>query len=640
MRKAGLSLFIVVFFCTAASGDAASEPGNIFLEEAPAHVFVPKNLLGTPGSWRALDDRLRRVSSGTYGAKDTSIDAALPGIGWYRIEFTAANEAASAYTTAAVLKPLAAQPGADTPVALDVAMAWVPPENPETWEACARLATMAGVRMTRDRLRWRDVQPEEDKLLADTKYDRSARIQSSHSLDVLQTFHGSPAYTWRDESERGRVPSDLRHTFRFCRTMAAKFKDTVAFWEPWNEGNASNFGGHTVDELCTHQKAAYLGFRAGRPGITVLWNPLGGVNSAGLCKGILLNETWPYFDVYTIHSYDWPHDFERLWAPARDAASGREIWVTEADRGMKADPDSEAGDFFHEDARRKAEFMAHAIASSLNAGASRYFHFILNQYMEQQGAVQFGLLREDLTPRMSYVALAAAGRLLADARCLGRVRTENPDLHVIAFRARPGGKARDVLVVWTEKRADWPERGHATAEWQVPEGCRVEAAWDYLGRPLPDAASTQAGSAATYYVLPKGSTEKLPQQPPSPTTRRPGTACPVVLQLHAPDVPIAKRMNGWTHEHDRTMAPGTHALTVYAYNFGDQPLRGTITAEVPPDGFRFEPASGEVGVPPMERQAFACRLTVPDGLEEGSWLQLTGDFGVAGKPVLAFRVLP
>ena len=57
--------------------------------------------------------------------------------------------------------------------------------------------------------------------------------------------------------------------------MAERFHGKVIAWEPWNEGNAGNFGGYTLDELCTIQKAAYLGFKAGDPALTVCWNPLG-----------------------------------------------------------------------------------------------------------------------------------------------------------------------------------------------------------------------------------------------------------------------------------------------------------------------------------------------------------------------------
>ena len=51
------------------------------------------------------------------------------------------------------------------------------------------------------------------------------------------------------------------------------------------------------------------------------------------------------------------------------------------------------------------------------------------------------MLRHDLTPRPGYVALAAVGRFLAGAQCLGRLSPT-----VYAFRAKPDGEPRDVPV--------------------------------------------------------------------------------------------------------------------------------------------------------------------------------------------------
>jgi hypothetical protein len=616
-------------------------PGNVFLEGETPRILLPASVAGKEGTWHVLDDRLESADSGNFNAGVEFIQPDLPGIGWYRAEFFTEPEKPAAYTTAAVLKPPAAHPPPDTPVALDLALSWVPPEDPEVWKDISRLAVLAGVRMTRDRLRWRDIQPAEKLLAQDTKYAEAARIQHGAGLDVLQTFHDSPACTWRDESDRGRVPADLRHTWRFCRTLALRFRRTVTAWEPWNEGNADNFGGHAIDELCAHQKAAYLGFKAAVPDLTVCWNPLGGINSEALATGILLNETWPYYDVYTLHSYDWPHDFARLWEPARDAASGRPIWVTEADRGMKADPESEAGDFMHADARRKAEFMAHAIATSLYAGASRYFHFILAQYMEQQHAVQFGLLREDLTPRMSYVAFAAAGRLLAGAECRGRLRTENPDIHVYAFKARPAGHLRDVLVAWTEKRADWPERGSAGAAWKLPAGCRIERIHDYLGRPIGAQPPEKLTSAAVYIVMPVGEYAKLDiEAPPEPAAWRKGESSPIVIQAETPGARPVRRVNGWTQEHVRVMAAGAHDLRLHIYNFDAAHHTGTIHPDKMPPGWRCEPAAWTVSLAPRARQAISLELQVPEGHEGDAWIRFRGNFGSAGKTAAAFRIAP
>ena len=66
------------------------------------------------------------------------------------------------------------------------------------------------------------------------------------------------------------------------------------------------------------------------------------------------------------------------------------------------------------------------------------FYFILPHYVEQQ--TQFGLIRSDLTPRPAYVALAAVGRFLADARPLGRLQAEQTGPFMpISIPRRPDG---------------------------------------------------------------------------------------------------------------------------------------------------------------------------------------------------------
>ena len=53
-------------------------------------------------------------------------------------------------------------------------------------------------------------------------------------------------------------------------------------------------------------------------------------------------------------------------------------------------------------------------ACAIHEGAQAVFYFILPHFVE--GQTQFGVMRPDLTPRPAFVALAAAGRLLADAQ--------------------------------------------------------------------------------------------------------------------------------------------------------------------------------------------------------------------------------
>jgi len=633
-------LFMSVSLCCSI---AASDSGAVFLEGESVRVPRPDTL--EIAAWRALDDRLTEVATGAWAQDDEKVDLATLPVGWYRIEFLDASSTIIGFTTAAVLAPLAEMPPPDSPVAVDVAMSWVPERNPEVWDVCARLAKMAGVTMARDRLRWQEIQPERDApLLSDTRYDQTANLQREHGLRLLQVFHDSPPWAWANDKGRGRIPTDLRDTYCFCRDIAAHFEGRVQAWQPWNEGNVRNFGGHTMDELCSHQKAAYLGFHADNPKATICWAPMAGVHTESHYNAIIANAALPYFDVFTFHSYDWCHSYPELRTWAIKAAQGKSIWVTECDRGITADPDSPVGDLTHEMERLKAEFITQSIVSSLATGVSRHFHFILPQYMEQNNTVQFGLLRHDNTPRMGYVTLATAGRFLAGAKYLGRAGdTAQPDVYVFAFRARPDGVARDVLVAWTEAPVDWPERGRAVADFALDADVQPVGVWDYMGRPLETALPRRLTSAPVFIVLPKGTAQALALQTLPPVAPAPvEPAAPVVLQLYAPDMPLREHSHNWSYKYDRTMNSGENEITIAAYHFGEGTATGVFKLAALPSGWHCEPDMWEATLEPMQRHDQTLRLHIPEGgisEDAGAWLHFEGDFGAAGKPRLAFRVM-
>ena len=613
--------------------------GNVFLQGDEVVIPIPEDV-GEAHHWRVLDDTLAEIRRGAVDGR-TDVSLGEVPIGWYRIEFLDSEGRCIAFTTAAVLARLAAPIPQDSPVCVDVALSWLGGEGRAEWEDFARLAALAGVNWVRDRIHWREVQTGPTEFISNTKYDAGAEIQMRHGLKVLQVFHTTPAWALDPASDPDRPRTDLRHLYAFCKAMAGRFRGRVQAWEPWNEGNAGNFGGRTIDEMCAHQKAAYLGFKAGDPGLTVCWNPIGGINTPAQAKGILANETWPYYDVYSIHSYDWPHAYESLWQHARAAACGRPIWVTECDRGMKADTASPCGDFTHEFALRKAELMAQSYARSLFSGATRHFHFILGYYMEGDNTVQFGLLRRDATPRPSYVALAALGRFLAGARCLGRWELEGQaDAHVYAFRAQPDGRDRDVLVAWTEKQADWPGRGVHTLDWALPPGLAVEAVFDYLGRPLGADVPDPLKPAAVFIVMAAGEADKLPLRLVRLDAYREGTPSPVVLQFDAPGCPPVIRREAWTQEPERVFEPGSETdCVLVAYNLGGQPVAGGLSIEGQPKGWRFTPDRWDMHIEPFKRQQMKLRLTAPaQPVSDDSWITIRGAFGEAGRPVLAFRV--
>ena len=611
-------------------------PGNVFLLGEDVNIKMPEKTIGKAVSWRLLDDHRNIIKQGSIDDKKpdskSSLQAGRLGIGWYRIEFLDAAGKVVDWTTAAVLTPLAEPVPQDSPICVDSATSWFASNQPARQERFAQLAALAGVNWIRDRMSWGGFQREPDKLPNKTTYDTAATFQARYGLKVLQVFHDTPGWALNEQLDGKRrykrFPRDLRLLYKFCKAMAQRYKGRVLAWEPWNEANITMFGGHTIDEMCSHQKAAYLGYKAGNPDLTVCWNVYAGAGTPLHTKGVLENQTWPYFETYNIHSYRKPDDYLNQFAPARQAACGRPIWITECGVRAVAKTPKPWSEMSREDEIKQAEFIARSYASSLFAGVNRHFFFILGNFHERE--VQFGLLRNDQTPRPGYVALATLGRLLAGARCLGRwIPVDNPGVRVYAFNSRPDGRGRDVLVIWADKSTTWP----------LPKSLSVEAVYDYLGRPLGKNIPDKIDSAAVFVLLPKDAARKLPLEPPTRSSAfRGGKASPVVLQLQMHNNSTDLDRQGHTVPSDKETT-----LNLLAYNFSNKAVSGTITVEHTPQGCKLTPDRWEISLEPMERKRLPARVTInASGSNTASdvWIKLQGDFADAGRPALAFRLVP
>ncbi len=621
-------------------------PGNVFLAGDDVTVRLPAKLPASATRWQVLDDARAALVAGRLKAGASRIAAGKLGIGWYRVAFLDAGGSCVAWTTAAVLARPVVAVRQDSPICIDSATAWFARDDPADQERFAQLAALAGINWVRDRLRWREVELAPGHYAEPTTtYDTAATIQARYGLKVLQVFHDTPPWGAENGSLTGRLAADLRVVYKFCKAMAVRFKGRVQAWEPWNEANCPPFGGHTVVEMCSYQKAAYLGFKAGDPAVTVGMNVATGIPTQLHAHIVIANETWPYFDTYNFHTYERPDMYPGLWAPIREAACGRPIWITESDRGMKYATGAPWYEHTPEGEILKAHFLAQSYATSLSTGVDRHFHFILGHYSEAHNKTQFGLLRLDKTPRPGYVALAAIGRLLAGARSLGRWRLEKePHGYVYAFRAYPDGVASDVLVAWAERPVEWPERGKKKAPWSLPARLRIKAVYDYLGRSRGTEVPGVLGSAPIFVLLEPGDAQKLKLQKPKLAPYREGEAVPVVLQLQVPKRATRQvTVRPWALEYDYVVAPEKDIeLPLFIYNFSETAVEGTVTVDRIPKAWRLAPDRWAISLGPMERKKLPARCRRPTGKKgdktADTWIGLRGEFGKAGRPVLVFRL--
>ena len=581
-------------------------------------MTVPALPAGDGDTWRAMDYEGRVVAEGRVSGGPIGLGR-LP-VGYYELRRGPGN--ATNWVSLGVLEELRAPTPFSSPIGIDVAMAWFYPK--EKMASVASLCALAGMNRVRDRLNWAELERKKGEFAATDRYDWSVQAQSAAGLQVLEVDHLSPA--WANPNTK-RFPLDLRDAYNFYRALAQRWPSEVAAFEPWNEADIPMFGGHTGSEMASLQKAAYLGLKAGNPKVIACLNVFA-LHPPAQLRDLQENEAWPYFDTFNLHHYEAFDAYPKLYADFRAVSAGKPLWVTECSVPVKWHGDERLQEPTEEDLRVQSERVAMTYACAIHEGAQAVFYFILPHFVE--GQTQFGVIRPDLTPRPAYLALAAAGRLLADAQPLGRLKAANDSIRGFLFQAKPDGRLADVLVAWSKNEAAF----------ELPEP--PKACFDHLGRECGVTGKVLTLGRAPLFVVLAGGT-RLPLVSPSEAPKRlPGKPSSVVLQALLPEESIILEKSAYK------VPPGqTTTIPIYLYNFGGKPARGRLSTSV-----AFEPAKltvpepwgielpSDVEIAPGERKELALRLSgiSTNGVESAS-IRITGEFESAARPVLSLRLV-
>jgi hypothetical protein len=589
----------------------ADHPGNIFVAGEEIVVSRPG---AAARNWRAVDYEGKTVAQGQGGG--TVHLGRLP-VGYYEVR-PAQTEGPKDRLSLGVLAPLAVPTPTTSSIALDVSMAWFFKED--KMPAVTNLCALAGVNWVRDRLNWAEMEPRQGEFAAShTRYDASAITQHEGGLKILQVNHVCPA--WAGPAHR-RFPTDLRHAYRFYRAMAQRWAGKVLAFEPWNEADIPMFGGHIGSEIASLQKAAYLGLKAGNPRVIACQNVFAD-HAQAILADFHANQAWPYFDTFNLHHYAAVSQYPNIYADFRAVSAGRPLWVTEFNVPVAWSGDQQRREPADADLRVQAERVAKVYAAALHEGVQAAFYFMLPHYVEHQ--TQFGLIHPDLTPRPAFVALAAVGRLLADAKPLGKLKAEKRSVHAFLFRARPDGRKQLVLVAWAD-------RGQP----RLPLPARPLAAFDHLGRPrAATAGPLELSSSPVYLLFPADLLEKFARDlPPSPAARLGGSPSPVVLQAVWPEQRAASSRSAY-----RVSAARPERIPIFVYNFGHQPADGKLSV-AGPKGWKLG-LPGRVSVPPGGRVELALAVDLRTAASPTCQpVAIRGEFSSAGTPVLSLRLLP
>jgi hypothetical protein len=332
-------------------------------------------------------------------------------------------------------------------------------------------------------LRWDEVEPAP----GDYRFERIDRLVAESErwqLQVVAVLIGAPRWAVDHPDRAGAgPPSDWAAWERFVSVVAGRYGDRVAAWEVWNEPNIPEFWRGSAADYARLLRSAYGPLKRAAPSSTVLVGGL--VQDDGSWLRRLLAEE-PPFDAVAWHVYNDPGEVTRLAALTKELGVAAPIWVTEANVPLR-DPDRGFGHLAGPDAvtpGEQAAFVLRLFALSRAAGVETALIYRATDV----GGHHWGLVREDLTPRPSFLAYRTAARWLSGTRFVAR-REPAPGVTEVEL-ARPGER---VHVLWSDRTEE------TTFELPSADGLLVYASGGSLplrGRTVAVPAARLAGPHA------------------------------------------------------------------------------------------------------------------------------------------------
>lgn len=516
--------------------------------------------------------------------------------GWYQITCTSGEDKATTSIGVLINRKHAKLP-ANGRVCTDAASAWLI-RNEAFRKPFAKIIRMAGIPCVRERFSWSEVAQQPDKYVWG-KYQATADAFSAEGVEVDQIWHDSPE--WSRPGSEGRCPDDLRTVYRFTKDAAAHFAPQIQSWEVWNEPDIS-FWPQLGDRFAGFQKAAYLGLKDGNPKAVVL-NGAICIGVTDFVRNVFESGITDYFDAFNWHIYAPPTAYaktmkDHLDLLARYGADKRPVWLTECGIRLVGAEGEDKRFLSMDDQRKQAQFIPQAAALALASGTDRFFFFVTPQYLEN--GVQFGVLRDDLTPNPAFIALSAAANMLGESTYLGKFKSGS-DIGAHVFSTPRG----NVMVAWTDK----------DAELTVPTEKPSVIVADIFGgekrvHVTNGKVTVKVGQDAVYLV--NIGTEALATlaREPRPAGEMPSLKpSRTVVTSHA-DLEIDKGKNTYL-VHSAAPFP----YTVEVYNFDEKATSaGTVEIQAP-QGWGVDIPEKHVTVGPMGREVLTFQVTPsPEGL--------------------------
>lgn len=588
----------------------AHHPGNIFLAGENVAISVPDS---ATRQWTLTDVSGAKVASGDVTGEKADLDKL--GVGFYRVTWSPPTNPVD--TALAVLQPLVASTPADSPICL------------QTWlsgyyilgkiasvDDAANIVALSGVNGVRDAVAWTWLCADDGAWIdsGNRSVDSLPLITKAYvhaGLKLLLMTEPATPLPYQLPADWGarprkKFPADYRDYAAYARHLVEKAGPDVDAYEAWNEPEGIG-GGLIGSETATAMKVFRLAARSVEPSAHCSMGI--GIPHA---ESLYRNDYVDAVDSYHYHAHKSPELIQKRRHTLEGLTGDRPVWMTEASYGSYPLADRKRRRMSTEVEARQAADIAKLFARGLHDGNDRLYYFCLFDFTEEAGQVWGIIMPETLEPRPAYVALAAAGRLLAGARPLGAIQQLPEGVEGWLVESVIDGVKKKVAVLWKNDSSPAPCPALAT-----------ESAWDVWGRKLPRVPKT-VGSMPLYLVLnPDATVSVTPLSMRKVlTTIRPLDISPVVADFRRPDRFKSRIGDFFLLTHlDNT-------LDLDVYNFSSSEQKGV---------WSVESTDGVVAKIPVPSQTLAAgaraslRLQVRGNPSQADgrvyWIQVTGRFG-------------
>ncbi|MBI4560391.1 MAG: hypothetical protein HY706_22620 [Candidatus Hydrogenedentes bacterium] len=322
--------------------------------------------------------------------------------------------------------------------------------TPEEMVRAARLAQRAGIRWNREEISWQYVEPERGQWRWD-RYDKALRISREHGI----LSFGLLDYTvpWASSAPPGAdrphlyAPRDLGDFERYAFETVSRYRDVIKYWEVWNEPNGTGFWLPKPDPAAYTRllEAARRGIKRADPDAQVLGLSLS-MFDFEFIEGVFQQGGDQFMDVLSIHPYRKTPEFEtrdrmmKLRALMAKYNVNKPVWITETGFHVSWEGVTE---------EMQAQYLVRIYVLFLAEGIEKIFWYDFRNDGDDPSNKEagFGVLRYDLTPKLSYHAYAVMARKLEGLRYEDSLASGPVEVH--RFVTRKGRAPRRVIVAWT-----------------------------------------------------------------------------------------------------------------------------------------------------------------------------------------------